>query len=90
LKQETTYEELKNLKFGIEIIRNAEFRHEQLRDFYIFLKLSLSKGNPTMTIPKLRQVLGKVTACCRPKNYNSMFPLSGHTMIYLSQLSLLD
>lgn len=41
---ETTYEELKNIKFGIEIIRKAEFRHEheQLRFLHI-LKIVLIK-----------------------------------------------
>jgi hypothetical protein len=42
---ETTYEELKNIRFGIEIIRKAEFRHEheQLKRFLHILKIVLIK-----------------------------------------------
>jgi hypothetical protein len=58
IEDSTIYEELSNLKFDFETIRKAEFRHEQLKRFYIFLKLSLTKGNQTMATPGLRQAIG--------------------------------
>ena len=43
IEDSAIYEELRNLKFDIETIRKAEFRHEQLTRFLYFLKIVLNK-----------------------------------------------
>lgn len=45
IEDRAIYEELKNLKFDIETIKKADFRHEQLKRFLYTLKTVLNNRN---------------------------------------------